>query len=260
MKYYLKNLLALVSLQSKLFLEDRANAIGQFIIYTADLLVTIIFVQIYFSFTSNLFGWDKNQIFLISGLYKIFSSLFATFFYEGITRIPSYVKNGELDLFLTKPINAQFYVSLRYIAMPKILSSLSGIILVVFAVSNLNVALINYVLLVIGLLSGLVIFYSLYFTIATLAIYLQNFVSLGDIFYMMRNPLSVPIDILAKQMSFILTYVIPLGFVITVPAKVFLDKSPFYMSFLSIFFAGVFLYLSNWFWNFSLKHYTSASS
>lgn len=259
-RFYLKNFLAMFAMRSKAFLEYRVNAIGEFILALLSNAISIIFIQIIFSFSPEVSGWNKYQMFLILGMYRIFQAIFSTFLLPGIKSLSDIVRTGYLDIILTKPLDSQFNISFSGIAVTRLLDLIPGIGIVVYALNGLSVPLQNYPFLLIGLMSGLVIFYSIYFCIGTFAIWMGSFYSLEDIYYMMREPLYIPFDFLKNPASFILTFVIPLGFVITVPARVFLGKDPFYISSIGILIAVILLFISHWFWNFSLKHYTSASS
>ncbi|EKE06196.1 MAG: hypothetical protein ACD_19C00053G0002 [uncultured bacterium] len=75
----------------------------------------------------------------------------------------------------------------------------------------------------------------------------------------LTEPLIVPTDFLGPTLSLIFTFVIPLGFVVTVPVKELLNKiSPSFV-FYSLVFAGVSVYLSSLCWRLSLRKYTSLS-
>lgn len=257
MIFYIRNFFALISLQSKRLAEDRANAFGQLVMSIVGAVTAIIFIDIFFSFTASIAGWNKNQVLLLVGLYRVFSALFTTFFLSGINLIPQYVRSGELDIFLTKPINTQFYASLRAIVIPDLSKVVSGLAIISLAD---RAGFIDYLLLLIGLTSGLAIFYGIYFMIATLVFWTGRLESLYDIHDVLSEPLSVPLSVLGKRMSFVFTYIIPLGFVVTFPAEVFLGMSPSYVLLVGILLGLALLVISSWFWNFALRHYTSASS
>lgn len=259
-KFYLKNFFALVNIRSKTLLEYRVNAIGEFIISILSNVFSIVFIEILFSMTPEISGWNRYQMFLILAVFRIFQAIFSAFLLPGINNLSNLVRVGYLDMILLKPINAQFNVSFGAIAITRLLDLIPGFAILVYSLYGLNASLISYLFLLIGLFSGVLIFYSIYFIIATLTIWMGTFYSLEDFYYMMKEPLYIPFDFLRKPMSTILTFIIPLGFVVTVPAKVFLGKDPFYFSIISVCVAGILLFLSSWFWNFSLKHYTSASS
>ncbi len=262
MKHYLAVFIAIIKLSSKIYFENRWNTVGVLLNSFITLALTLIFVSIYFSYSKQIYGWSKYDVFLLIGLHRIVNSLFSFLFLRSIYHIPQYIRDGELDIFLTKPIKSQFYVSIRLMKIYELLSLISGIVLVyyVLSISHQILLLANWALLLLSLTSGLIILYSVYFSIAALSIWTVKLSSLPDVYDIMSELLSFPTDLTGKSVSLALTFIIPLGFIVTVPTKLFLGKESIYMAGLSIVFAAVFLYFSVWFWNFALRHYTSASS
>lgn len=262
MKRYFKFLLALMTISTKRYLEQRASTLGFIFLKIAGLVLMLLFIEIYFSHTKDIFGWTKYQVIFLTGIFQIMTTLFSALFQRSVNFISRYIQHGELDNFLTKPVSSQFYLSLRLNRTPDLIAALSGVAVIIYALEKMNLVFsaTDWIVLIIGLLFGLAILYGIYFSIATLAIWLGRFESFPDLYYLIREPLGVPIDILGKSTSFVLTFIIPLGFIITVPISVFLNKSPLFFILGGLAFAVLTVGFSVWFWNFSLRHYTSASS
>ena len=72
--------------------------------------------------------------------------------------------------------------------------------------------------------------------------------------------LRIPVDLYIEPIRFLLTFAIPLGIMITFPAKSLMGLlSPQFIA-ISLAFSLVALFLSLKFWHWSLKRYSSASS
>lgn len=261
MKRFFSLFFSLLIFETKREMEYRANAIGNFIYSFLSIIINIFFINIFFSQVSSLNSWSKYEAFLLIGVFRVLLAVQATLF-RGIFMLPAYINKGELDLLLVKPINSQFFISLRFPRVMALLDVLPGIFIIFYAVLHMNLTVnpANILILIISLFFGSIIFYSIMFIIATFSIWLKGFYSLPDLFYIIREPLGIPIDILGKTTSFVLTFVFPLAFIITVPVKVFLGKDSIIYFFGNGIIALLLFYFSIWFWNFSLKHYTSASS
>jgi len=261
MKRYWKIFLALASINFKLELEYRSVIFGGIILSAINLLITVFFISIYFSMTKSISDWSREQVFLLTGLFKVFESTYRIFFIKGVHRLPEMVSEGNLDLLLTKPVASQFLASFRYIKPFEFFTLLPGLILTIYAMSLQDKIIIsNLVLLIIGLVLGLLTFYGIHFMIATLVFWMGRFGSFADLYYVITAPLSVPIDFFGKNLIFLFTYIVPLAFMVTIPVKLFLNTSPTYLIVGSLIATLCSLLVSNWFWNFALKHYTSASS
>lgn len=261
MKKYLKIFLALTSINFKLELEYRSVIFGGIILSAINLLITLFFINIYFSMTKSIFDWSREQVFLLTGLFKVFESTYRILFIKGVQRIPEMVTQGNLDLLLTKPVASQFLASFRYIKPFEFFTLLPGLILTIYAMSLLDTIIFsNIILLIIGLILGLLTFYGIHIMIATFVFWMGSFGSFTDLYYVITAPLAVPIDFFGKKLTFLFTFIIPLAFMVTIPVKLFLNVSPSYLILGSVIAMLSSLLLSNWFWNFALKHYTSASS
>lgn len=262
MKHYLVTLQALVALSIKHLLENRLNAVGNIFAPMLYLLTLILFINIFYTYTDSIFGWTKTETLFLIGLFRISTGIFTLLFLRSLFSISGYTKKGELDMFLTKPINSQFFISFRLIRVFEFINILPGFVILFYAISQMNnlVGWSSWILLSFSTLGGILLFYSLYYAISTLAVWFGQFNSLFDVYDTMREPMSKPFDVLGTRTSFFLTYIIPLGFVVTVPAKVFFGKADWYQVIILWGIAFLFFSFSVWFWNFSLRHYTSASS
>ncbi len=263
MKRYLKLITALVIISTKRYLENRVNAVAGILSSLGYFLITILFISVIFSkTTSSIEGWSRPQTFLLLGIYQTCTSLFSLLCLRGINFIPRYVRDGELDILLTKPLNSQFYLTFRFTRVWEVFSLTAGLSLIYYSLNQINSRILvsNLLALILGLLIGMVILYGIFFSVATLSIWFHNFSSLASVVEILSTPLAYPFDILGKKLSFILTFVVPLGFVITIPVKLFLNKLPIFFIGYGFAFAVVIFIFCVWFWHFSLKHYTSASS
>jgi ABC-2 type transport system permease protein len=261
MKRYFKLTIAFISISAKRYMESRWNTFNNIIASILSLVVTIIFVNSIFRFTGDLNGWTQGEVLLVLGGWKMMMSIFYTTFQRSINFLPIYVRDGELDHMLTKPINTRFLISFRLNKPFEIISVISGIALFSYALMNLNhyFSVMDLLLLCVNLFLGLVILYSIYYSLACLVFWFGNFSSLNVILFLISNPMQYPTNIYNKSLSFLITYLIPIGLVITIPVSIFLERT-YYLTILEIVFATILFVFSNWFWNFALKHYTSASS
>jgi len=69
-----------------------------------------------------------------------------------------------------------------------------------------------------------------------------------------------PVDIFKGFFRIILIYVVPVAYIATFPVEALLGKVGWERIIPAIFLAVGTFALSQWFWNFALRHYSSASS
>ena len=118
-------------------------------------------------------------------------------------------------------------------------------------------AFIGFVLLIIF---GVAIFYSLFFMFTTLTFWLQRVFNLEEFLTSVLNFGKAPVQVFTQGFLLFFIFIVPVAFVATFPTQVLLGKSGWELVLFGGIMALIFLFLSNKFWNFALKHYSSASS
>jgi len=205
-------------------------------------------------------GWGWNEVLVILGVFTIVEGLSQSILNPNLNRIVIHVQYGTLDFILLKPVDSQIWLSFRHISPWGIPSIVVGSLLVGYGVvkNDPEPTWILYGLLT--LFSGFAILYSLWFILGTLSIW---FVKIYNVTYVLKTLVEsgkFPISAYPTLYRFFMTFVIPVAFLTTVPAEVFLGKARSSILPLSILLAVIFLILARAFWRFALRFYTSASS
>lgn len=220
----------------------------------------LFFLFILASQTKTIAGYSLWQIVFFFATFNLIDTL-AQFFLREVYRFRSYIVSGHFDYFLTKPFSVLF-------------RSLFG----GSDVLDLSILLLSVIFIVIsaGKLGGtsllaIFLYTALVFNAFLIALALHIFVlSLGvlttevDNTIMLYRDLTqmgrVPIEIYREPLKGLLTFVIPVGIMMTFPAKAMmglLSASGVIASFLVCL---LLFFLSLKFWRFSLKRYASPSS
>lgn len=259
---YINVFLQLAALSLKKHFENRFNTFAAVISNIFVLGVLIVFVDVYFSFSKEILGWTKAEVFFLVGLYRVITAAFIVFFQRSINYMSKDVESGNLDMYLTKPINSQFFLSFRHIRSNDFIGIISGLAVIIYASTQLhtNIGLTNWLILFINALSGVTILYGIMFILATFTLWFGRLNALLDVLFIIRSPIERPISFLGQNAAFVLTYIIPLAFIVTIPVEIFLNRVNWTSTFVCLLIALTCLYISSRFWNYSLRHYTSASS
>ena len=259
---YLKLFYALFRHSLKRYLEDRTGVIGFTFFTTINFFLQIYIVSILFTNTQSLAGWSKEEVFLLVGILRLMTTFFSLFFQRSINHLVGEVKMGNLDIILTKPISSQFYYSFFLMRAFEIVNLSVPLIFIWYALSMLSVSYFWFHLFLMTILigCGVVIFYSIYISVASLVFRFGRFDSFPSIFNILTIPLIAPTDVYGYSANLVLTFLLPLAFVATIPAKIMVDKSSPLLTLLGIVIAGICLYIASRIWNRSIRHYTSASS
>lgn len=242
-------------------LEFRANFIakvGQNIIWLGFFILILLVV---YGKTNSVAGWSRGDAFVLAATCFFMNAVFQALFMS-LNEIPEQVRKGTLDFVLTKPIDTQFWVSTRKFNFDQVGTLFAGLVMIGYGVytAHLRPDVLQWLAYAILILASTAIFYSFNLMLMTTGIWLvrvDNLWVLGDTVMQVAR---YPLDIYSSGLKAMLTFVVPLAFLATIPARQLKDHLDPQMLALGITWAAAFLFISRWFWNFALRHYGSASS
>jgi len=223
-------------------------------------VVNIGFFWVLFQRLPTISGWTFDELTIPLGILYLLNVFIWGFMYANMSQIPYEVNKGELDVYLTKPVSSQFLVSTRDISLNLFPSLAGGIILLRYGFIHNNLGWERLMVVPVGLISAIVISYSVWFISVTSVFWFNRLRNVGEIFGQALDIARYPTGIFSPLLRFIFTFVIPFGLMGFVPAEVILGRTGPIKLLLPLGIAGISLFLSSWFWNFSLKKYSSASS
>ena len=188
--------------------------------------------------------------------------LTSTLLRPNLSRIVTHVQEGTLDFVLLKPIDSQFWLSLRTVSPAGLPELVAGLGLMLWAAPQAGAPLSPAALFLAGLLlvAAAVILYALWFVLAATSIW---FVKTWNATEVLRAALSAgraPVSAYPPAVRTLFTLVLPVAFLTTVPAEALLGRLTWPWALTSAGVAGLALLISRQFWRFALRFYTSASS
>ena len=205
-------------------------------------------------------GWQWQEALVVLGIFTMLQGFAATFLSPNLNRIVKHVQEGTLDFVLLKPISSQFWLSTRTILPWGLPDFVLGLVMVIYAGRQLGLGLGNYLSALPPLTLGFISLYSLWFMLGATSIW---FVKIYNVTEVLRNFLEAgrfPIVAYPASFRIFFTFVIPVAFLTTVPAQVFLNRIDYTWLAGSCSLAFGLFQISRWFWQFALRFYTSASS
>jgi ABC-2 type transport system permease protein len=240
----------------------RANFFLTFITNFAYFAVQLIFIQVIFSNVDSLAGWTKYEMIFYIGTFNIIDSFWVFGPYFNLLSVPELIRSGMLDYYVTKPVNSQFIISLRNVEIGSLLSVLAGVGVIGYALvaGNITVTFGKLLLYVIAIFHSLLVEYAVYFIMTCLSFWTvkTDFVEKihGIICYFSTRP----VDIYKGAIRFVLCYILPYGFVMTIASKSALKSIDALEYVAFVLLSWCFFGASILFWRFSLRRYSSASS
>ena len=243
-------------------LEYKTNILIDLITAIFSLVGSIFLLSIFFQNNVSVGGWEFKQALIIQGIYTILNGITNTWFNPNLTEIVKHIREGTLDFVLLKPIDSQFFISLKKIAPSGFLEIILGFFLLLYCVriNQINLNLNFIILIMITIICSICILYSLWFFISTTTIW---FVKTWNATEVLRSFLYIgrfPLNSFSFSLRIFFSVFIPIAFITTIPSEVFLGNSELWKIILEVVVATIFLFTSRRFWLFALKFYTSASS
>ncbi len=210
----------------------------------------------------SLNGWNFDEVLLVYGLLTMGESITHMFADNLWTIGWNYIRSGDFDRFLVRPIDPLFHLLADRFCHDGIGNFLTGLVLVIIAMHDLDLSLtvarVSYML--IAVLSGGCIFIALNLMTATSAFWLTESIPVTQIVFNMNEFAKYPLSIYNTAIRILLTWLIPYGFVSFYPASYLLGRDIGLMAWLSPLVAAAFLLTAYRVWLFGLRHYSSTGS
>ena len=257
---YLKLWWLMTKMVSQVALVSRFGAIIFMFGKILRFLFFLLFLLILISRTDAIAGYSAWQIIFFFLTFNIVDTL-AQFFLREVYRFRSYVISGDFDYFLTKPMPPLFRL---LFGGSDILDLPILFILVIFlgvALTKIGGINIFGVILYTGLLINAFLI-ALAFHILVLSIGILT-TEVDNTLWLYRDVTSmgrVPIDIYREPLKWIITFIFPVGIMMSFPAKAVFGLLSLELILISVLVSATLFYLSVKLWNTSLKKYSSVSS
>ncbi|MCZ8520441.1 MULTISPECIES: ABC transporter permease [Paenibacillus] len=244
-------------------MEFRGNFFMSLLVETVYLAAKLLYVLVVFRTDLHVNGIPPEGLLLFIGMHTVATGLYVGLFLTNFTKIPGYIRDGTLDLMITKPVSLQFMASLRYVdlALP-IPDLLAGGAMIAIGWHALDVPLTAGHLAGFGFFMGisLILTYCLMIIPALLSFWLVNSSAVSDMAHAVWDANNFPMAIYGRWVQRIGTFVVPV-FLITNLAPMFLlgSLSPLAMAGAA---AGALLclVLVRLLWRRAVRSYSSASS
>lgn len=221
------------------------------------------FVAVIYQHTDRIVSWSKWQVVLLIGASHFIQQVFGAFFLVNCANLSELVRTGKLDFMLMLPVNTRFMVSLRQVDLGGFVNAATGIGVMIYAACQMHLMPTSLEVLGFGMLcaSGILIHYSLMLLMASVCFWTVRAQGFVWGYYNLFNVARLPDEAFRGLFKAVFTFVLPMLLVANVPAKLLAQRlgSPWEMVLLVVMSLVCFVISEAW-WRFALRHYTSASS
>jgi len=218
-------------------------------------------VRVYFFHTESIAGWTYPELLVVMGLFFALNGFRQMLLSPNLHRLSEYVRLGTLDYILTKPIDSQFMVSLRYIGVYNWGDPLLGLGLAGYGLWLLRqVPSLGQVLLFALLFAaGLGLLYSFNLIVQTTTFWLVNVERADALVVGLLETARFPASFYQGWVRAALTVIVPVAFMTTFPAQALLGRLPWSTVLAALALAAGLFVAASAFWRLALRYYTGAS-
>ncbi|MBV8257821.1 MAG: ABC-2 family transporter protein [Actinobacteria bacterium] len=215
-----------------------------------------------YSHTSELNGWTQSDLLVILGVQILLGGVVHATVQPNMERLADEVRDGKLDFALTRPEDAQLIVSVRQLQLWQLVEVVSGATVIGVGVSRLPTGMdAPHTLAFLALLGvGALLLYCFWLILATGSFWVVNMWFLSELFEGVYQTGRWPIGIYPGWLRYSMTYLVPVGFAVTVPAQAMTNRLSLGTVGVALAFAVVLAAVTRRFWKLGLRRYSGASA
>jgi len=222
---------------------------------------TVFTIFAVFHQTNSINGYSLNQAVIVVLLFNLIDTT-VQFFFRSIYSFRPILIKGDFDFDLLKPLPTFFRPLLSgpdFLDLPLVVIKLGVLIYFMFHYS-ISMTVTQIFLSIFLIINAFVVSFAVHLAIAAFSILTTEIDNLISMYRSLGQAAIIPTDIYRGVLRFVLDFIIPYTVIVTIPAKSILGiLHPSNIIFSCLVTYGFLIFSIN-LWNYSLRHYTSASS
>lgn len=243
-------------------MEYRANMVIKVVVDLLWYAVQLSIFEVLYRHTDSIGGWTHEQTRVFMGVLFVTDAIFMILFHENMDELSWAVKRGELDLNLTKPVSSQFMISCKKVNVTYIVNLILTTIFLVWAIQQLKtpVGIDQILLFVFSIFFSVSVTYAFRLSFAILSFIFHNAEYLTFLWFQLYRFGTRPDAMYPYFIRYALLTFVPVAFVASVPSRFLVEGVQWDLFLGGTALSFLLLFLTNRFWNYGLKKYSSASS
>jgi ABC-2 type transport system permease protein len=243
-------------------LQYRVNFVVHLVQSLLSLGTGLAVLALIYQRTDELAGWSSDQLLVVMGLFTLMGGVIQTVIEPNMARTREEVRLGTFDHVLTKPADAQVLASVREFRLWSLVDVLLGAVVLAVALARLesSVGIEHAVRFVALLACGALLVYCFWIAVTTCVFWVVRMDEIQEMFVGLYRAGQFPVTAYPAWLRYTVTFLVPLGFAITVPAEALTDRLTNGTLLLSLGLTVGGLVLTRLFWRFGITRYAGASA
>lgn len=241
-------------------LQYRANFFASLIGTVFWLGMAVLTVHIFYSHTTVLGGWTFWETVVLLGVFNALVGVVEGVLRPGIGSLPDEIRHGSLDLILSRPIDAQLYLTVHDVDVWRSLDVILGLSVSMYALHRLGRTLdaAHAFAFAITFLTAIVVLYAVWVALMSVAFWLVAVENLSTVFDSLFEAARYPASAYPTALRIIFVFLLPVAWMTTTPASALVGRLELSGVVTALGVAAVALLVSRGVWRLGLRNYTSA--
>ncbi len=243
-------------------LQYRANFVASFASTCFYLLTALLTLSLFFRHATTLGGWDFWEVVVLLGVFNALSGLVEAILRPGIGDLAAQVRSGNLDLVLSRPVDAQVFVTFRHIDIWRLADILLGLGVSAYALVHMGhfPSAWQIIAFFLTFAAAALVVYAIWVTLMSLAFWFVSVENIATLFDAVFEGARYPVSAYPAALRFLFFYLLPVAWTTTIPASALTGRLNLPTALAA---AGVglgALVFSRVLWRAAIRRYTGASS
>lgn len=263
MKNNFKFISELIKLRLSHIMTFRLGFFGPFFINTSYFLVQIFAFEAIYGHVDHIRGWGHGEILIFIGTFSLIDSINMVICFFGVISIPEKIQTGELDLYLTKPVNPLLRITFEKADPGSIPLLIFSACIIGYGVRECGMSLsyakvIGYLVMV---LLMTILFYDMELLLRCFAFFVF---SVNNLMKIENTALDLCMKIPGIAFygiyKFIFYCILPYGVIATLPTQALIGALSVKGLAFGVMIVCIFTFTALSFWTYGVHRYESASS
>lgn len=253
----------LIRLRFQNIMMFRLGFFGPFFVDGSLFIVQLLVFEAVYGNVDQIGGWGKGEMILYIGTFSLLNAVNMVVYFFGVIGIPWKIKNGEMDLYLTKPVSPLLRLSLENINPGSIPLVIMSIVIVLYGAKSAEVVWNMQILAayVFWVLLMLVLYYDMEVLIRSISFFVISTANLERLEGAgIETCMQLPGTVYYGIYKLIFCFILPYGIMATIPVKSLIGECDIQTAGYGIFIVLFFSVLTGLVWKSGIRHYNSASS
>lgn len=222
----------------------------------------VVVIALVFRNVDELRGWSRSELLVVLGVYTLIGGVVHTVIAPNMQRLMADIREGTFDFILAKPVDTQLFISMRDVQIWKAVDVVAGVVVAAVGMAQLDADLTigRAVAFVAMLVVGVVLVYCLWLLVTTAAFKVVRMDEIAQVFEGIFQAGRWPVGVYPAWLRVGLTFLVPVGFAVTVPAEALTGRLDAGTVGVAVVFAAALAAVTRWHFRRVLRHYSGASA